>query len=234
VQPAVPAFSSRLLSYGHDPDTSRRIERLGTTRIYARGRTLFNEGDDAANVYEIVRGMVRLYRVLPDGRRQIMGFLSDGDLVGVAVAGRYVYSAETITAVSARFYARAKFDRMVDEVPGFARRLLMLASDELRAAQEQMLLLGRKSASEKVATFLLALAARQADDRSACDEVVLPMTRTDIADYLGLTIETVSRALRRLKCEGVIALLSTSRVEILDAGRLEEIAAGEQEASDPA
>jgi CRP/FNR family transcriptional regulator, anaerobic regulatory protein len=228
LQPAAPAFSSRLLSEDYEANTSLRIERLGATRIYARGRMLFSEGDEAGSVYEIVRGMVRLYKVLPDGRRQIMGFLSDGDLVGLATAGRYLYTAETITATTVRSYARSKFDRMLEEVPGFARRLLTLASDELRAAQEQMLLLGRKSATEKIASFLLALAARQTGDGAAREQVMLPMTRTDIADYLGLTIETVSRVLWRLKRDEVIALPSTSCFEILDEGRLEELAAGDQ------
>jgi CRP/FNR family transcriptional regulator len=169
--------------------------------------------------------MVRLYKLLPDGRRLITGFLSAGNLLGLAPDGVCVYTAEAITEVTLCRYKRVAFERLIDEVPGFAKRLLAVTSHELRAAQDRMLLLGRKSATEKVASFLLLMADRQgAED---LDEVDVPMTRTDIADYLGLTIETVSRTLTKLKQDGVIALPTFARIEIRDQDRLEELAAGE-------
>ena len=106
-----------------------------------------------------------------------------------------------------------------------AKRLLTVASQELCAAQNQMLLLGRKSATEKVASFLLLMADRQSSE--GVDAVDVPMTRSDIADYLGLTIETVSRTLSKLKQDGLIALLTSAHIEIRDRERLEELAAGE-------
>lgn len=188
------------------------------------GEILFAEGDTADSIYEVVRGMVRLYKLLPDGRRQITGFLSAGHLLGLAPAGVCVYTAEAITDVTVCRYKRAAFERLIDEVPGFARRLLAVTSHELHAAQDQMLLLGRKSATEKVASFLLLMADRHGQEM---DEVQVPMTRGDIADYLGLTIETVSRTLSRLKQDGVIALPAPTHIEIRDRDGLEDLAAGE-------
>ena len=192
----------------------------------AAGEILFSEGEDAESVYEVTGGMLRLYKLLPDGRRQITGFATAGHLLGLAPEGICVYTAEALTEVTLRRYKRAAVERLIDEVPGFARRMLAATSQELRAAQDQMLLLGRKSASEKVASFLAMLAEQQA--RSGEDELDLPMTRSDIADYLGLTIETVSRTLSKLKQAGLIALPTAVRIEILDRDRLEDMAAGDE------
>jgi CRP/FNR family transcriptional regulator, anaerobic regulatory protein len=191
------------------------------------GETVFAEGDDADSVYEVVRGMLRLYKLLPDGRRQITGFLSAGHLLGLAPEGVCVYTAEAVTEVTLCRYKRAAFERLIDEVPGFARRLLTVASQELCAAQNQMLLLGRKAATEKVASFLLLMADQQGADRA--ETVSVPMTRSDIADYLGLTIETVSRTLTKLKRDGLIAIPSSAHIEICDRDQLEELAAGESD-----
>lgn len=208
---------------GLDQQARGQIAAIGATQKLSPGKTLFSEGDDAENVYEVVRGMLRLCKLLPDGRRQIMGFLGAGHLLGLADQDAYLYTAEAITEVTLCRYPRTRFERMLDEVPGFARRLLAVTSNELWAAQDQMLLLGRKSATEKLASFLLALVRQQGGD----DRVEIPMTRADIADYLGLTVETVSRNFTRLKQDGVIVLRSASSIELRDADRLEELAAGE-------
>lgn len=191
----------------------------------APGETLFAEGDEADSVYEVVHGMLRLYKLLPDGRRQITGFLSAGHLLGLAPEGVCVYTAEAITEVTLCRYKRTAFERLIDEVPGFARRLLTAASHELQAAQDQMLLLGRKTATEKVASFLLLMPVQQ--DGDGVEAVDVPMTRSDIADHLGLTIETVSRTLSKLKRDGLIALPTATRIEFCDRDQLEELAAGD-------
>ena len=184
------------------------------------GNLLFSEGDKADTVFEVLSGMVRLYKLLPDGRRQVTGFLTAGQLLGLAPEGVCVFTADTITAVSLCRYKRDAFERMIDEVPGFARHLLAVTSHELHAAQDQMVLLGRKSASEKVASFLLMLPASQ-------DDIDLPMTRGDIADYLGLTVETVSRTLTRLRQDGLIALPISARIRVLDRKGLQNLASGD-------
>ncbi|HLJ64499.1 MAG TPA: helix-turn-helix domain-containing protein [Stellaceae bacterium] len=217
-------FTGLLAARGLGTEASNRLTALASRQRKEAAEILFSEGDNAENVYEVVSGTLRLYKLLPDGRRQITGFLSAGDLLGLSADEAYLYSAEAITEVTLCRYKRSAFERLIDEVPGFARRLLAVTSRELRVAQDQMLLLGRKSAVEKVASFLLLLAERQGEDR---DMIEVPMTRTDIADYLGLTIETVSRSLSRLKQEEIIALPQATRVAIYDRDRLEDLAAGD-------
>jgi len=202
-----------------------RLTAISSLERKAPGETLFAEGDEADSVYEIVRGMVRLYKLLPDGRRLVTGFLSAGHLLGLVPEGVCVDTAEAITEVTLCCYERTAFERLIDEVPGFAKRLLSATSHELRGARNQMLLLGRKSAPERVASFLLLMAEQQGGDDA--DAVEVPMTRGDIADYLGLTVETVSRTLTRLKQDELIALPTSARIRIRDRGRLEELAAGE-------
>jgi CRP/FNR family transcriptional regulator len=211
------------ISAGLSPQGASRLMAVSSLHRKAPGEVLFSEGDQADSVYEVVRGMLRLCKLLPDGRRQITGFLSAGQFLGLAPEGVCVYTAEAITEVTLCRYKRPAFDRLVDEVPGFAKRVLAVASHELSAAQNQMLLLGRKAAVEKVASFLL-LMAEQADEDAF---IGLPMTRGDIADYLGLTIETVSRTLTKLKQDRLIALPTPDRIKIRDRGQLEELAAGE-------
>lgn len=206
-------------------DVRHDIPRSGVAvQRIAPGSLLFSEGDDAHDVFEIVSGTLRLYKVLIDGRRQIIGFLSGGQLLGLAPRRQYVCTAEAVTPLTVRRYLRPAFERRIDEEPGLARRLLDALSNELRVAQDQMVLLGRKSAPEKVASFLLSLAA---DEHGGCeDRVDLPMGRGDIADYLGLTVETVSRTFTKLKNDGLIALPTPASVEILDLDQLEALAAG--------
>jgi CRP/FNR family transcriptional regulator len=221
VASAVVARPGPAIRRGLDREAGSHLTAIGSLQHKHPGETVFMEGDDAHSIYEVVQGTLRLYKLLPDGRRQITGFMSRGHLLGLAPEGVCVYSAEAITDVTLRRYARAAFERLIDKVPGFARLLLTAASHELCTAQDQMLLLGRKTAMEKVASFLLRIA-----DQQEVDDVHLPMTRNDIADYLGLTIETVSRTLTKLKDKRLIALPTPARLVIRDRDRLEELAAG--------
>lgn len=202
------------------------VVSIASQQKKAAGEILFGEGDDADSVYEVVTGMMRLYKLMPDGRRQITGFVTPGKLVGGVTSDLLrPYTAEAVTDIVVRRYPRAAFDRLIDQVPGFARRLLSAANDELRMAQDQMLLLGRKTATEKVASFLL----RMAEDLGG-EEMDVPMGRNDIADHLGLTIETVCRTLTRLKRERIIALPTPGHIEILDRDELEDLAMGGSDA----
>jgi CRP/FNR family transcriptional regulator len=219
------AVAGRAVFRSFGGQATGHLMAISSLQKKAPGETLFAEGDEADSVYEVVQGTLRLYKLLPDGRRLITGFLSAGHLLGLAPEGVCVYTAEAITNVTLCRYKRAAFERLIDEVPGFARRLLVVTSHELRAAQDRMLLLGRKTATEKVASFLLLMAERHGNEGAG--EIDVPMTRSDIADYLGLTIETVSRTLTKLKQDGLIALASSARIELLDRHRLDELAAGE-------
>lgn len=190
------------------------------------GKTLFAEGDSADTVFEVVQGILKLYKLLPDGRRQIMGFVSTDKLIGFSDEDMYEYTAEAVTDVSLCRYSRAQFNRLLDEVPGFARRVLNARSQDLQSAQDQMLLLGRKTAIERMATFLLNLCKLQPLPAGG-QSIRVPMTRGDIADYLGLTIETVSRTLTKLKRERVISLPQAAEIKLMNRERLEELASGD-------
>ncbi len=214
------------ICHGLEQRARSHVAAIATIQQAHEGATVFCEGDRADNVYEVASGMLRLYKALPDGRRQITGFLSAGGLLGLSHNDLYLYTAEAITEVNLRRYPRARFERLVDEVPGLARRLLTATSDELRAAQDQMLLLGRKTAMEKIASFLLMMDDLHRDGGDA-DIVRLPMRRNDVADYLGLTIETVSRTLAKLKRDRTIALPTHDSIDLCDRDRLEELAAGD-------
>lgn len=175
------------------------IERLES------GEALFWQGDTAHDLFEIVSGALRTVRVLSDGRRVITGFLFPGDLVGVSPKDRYPATVEAITPARVRRLARRHFEDVVERRPGLRPQVIERLCDEMTAAQEQVVLLARKSAEERVASFLLALARRGGEEPYAGCRLFLPMTRLDVADYLGLTIETVSRIMTRLATRGIIA-----------------------------
>jgi CRP/FNR family transcriptional regulator len=202
------------------------VEDIVTHLTIEPSKTLFYEGDQAGFVYNVTAGAIRLYKLLPDGRRQITGFMLPGDYLGLVVGGGYAYSAETINETQLCRFPVKDLNDLLDSYPQLEKRLLGMTRDELAAAQDQMLLLGRKTPLEKLCSFMLGLAARNERFGGAPDEVYLPMSRNDIADYLGLTVETVSRTLSRLKGEGVIALPETSRIVFQDRAALERLAAG--------
>jgi CRP/FNR family transcriptional regulator len=175
------------------------LAAFATAITVAPGGQIVMERDDATHLYRITAGVVKAYRTLADGRCQIIGFLHAGDFVGLAPEDVYLSGAVAVGPVTLSRFSRKQVDHLIAVSPIVARLLLRRACHELIAAQDQMLLLGRKTADERVASFLLQI-ARRADS----DHFSLPMTRADIADYLGLTIETVSRALSRLRADGVI------------------------------
>ena len=190
------------------------------------GEVVFCEGDDAECVYEVVSGTLRLYKLLPDGRRQITGFVGTGHFLGLAVSDTYAFSAEAIERVRYCRFHRAKLRELLDDFPLMEKRLLEVAANELVAAQEQMLLLGRKTARERVASFMLLQSRQGMPCGHSRRQFSLPMTRNDIADYLGLTIETVSRTLTRLRSDGLIDFASQTEVMISNQRGLEELAGG--------
>jgi CRP/FNR family transcriptional regulator len=188
------------------------------------GQVLFQEGDEADSVFNVTAGTMRVYKLLPDGRRQITGFLFPPDYLGISAIGAYAYSAEAVTDVELCRFGRPELDALFSRFAKLERRLLNMATDELTAVQDQMLLLGRKSASEKLASFLLGIARRARVNGGQDSPVPVPMTRTDIADYLGLTIETVSRVLGRFKRSGIIEIAQGRSIVLTRRDKLEEIA----------
>ena len=167
---------------------------------------------------------------MSDGRRAIMGFMFAGEILGVSFKDRYLFTAEAVNEVKLKRYSRTQMQASLARTPGLGREVLALACDELSAAQDQMLLLGRKTAQEKIASFLLTVAKRMSKDSAPAREIELPMTRLDMADFLGLTIETVSRVLTKLKSEGVIALPSPHHVSLCQMSGLRRIAGNDEPA----
>ncbi len=190
------------------------------------GQALFHEGDPNPYVFNVVEGAVKLYRLLPDGRRQITGFLFQGDFLGLGGRGTANFTAEALTPLQACRFRRGDFDQLLNAMPALEHRLVSLAGDELMAAQEQIVLLGRKTAKERLASFFVRLAERQKVLGGPEGQVHLPMTRLDIADYLGLTIETVSRVITQLKTSGLIRLLPGNDIALPDLQALRDLADG--------
>jgi CRP/FNR family transcriptional regulator len=186
---------------------------------------LFQEGDPAVHVFNVVRGAIKLYKLLPDGRRQITGFLFTGDFLGLASRQGYAYGAEALVPCELCRFPRERLETLFDQFPGMQRRLREFANDELAAAQDQMLLLGRKTATEKVASFLLTLRQRENGENGDLS-IPLLMNRSDIADYLGLTVETVSRTFTRLKADGIIDLPDSRDVTVCKPEALTELSEG--------
>lgn len=205
------------------------LARLAAARVHqqvAAGEGFLDEGGPATHFFNIIEGAVKAFKLLPDGRCQITGFLFAGDLLGLAFEDSYTYSAEAITAVKLCRFPRRQLESLLDRFPKMERRLLAMASNELAAAQEQMMLLGRKTAHERIASFLLSLAQRERRYGRDGRRLHLPMTRTDIADYLGLTTETASRVFTSLKKRGTIELDAADSVCLSDPDALEDLASG--------
>jgi CRP/FNR family transcriptional regulator, anaerobic regulatory protein len=202
-----------------------RLAAVAVIRDISKGATFIREGTPATDFFNITGGTVKLFKLMPDGRQQVMGFAGMGHFLGLAVSDTYAFNAEAIEPVQLCRFSRPRLRELLRDFPALEERLLQTACNELVAAQEQMLLLGRKTARERVATFLIAR-SRAALSSGSGELVPLPMTRSEIADYLGLTIETVSRTFSRFKAEKRIATPSNSEVVILDRAWLDGMAAG--------
>lgn len=208
-----------------------RLAALTKPRQVEAHRTFIMAGDPADHLFNITEGVVKVYRLLADGRQQVTGFLFKGDFLGLGPESTYAFSAEAVTRVRYCRFGRGALHRFMDDFPKVEKRLLAMTANELAASQEQMVLLGRKTAREKLASFLVMLSRRMARLGKRQDVIALPMSRSDIADYLGLTIETVSRVFTRFKKEGLIELPTTARVRIKDHETLVQLSEGADERS---
>jgi CRP/FNR family transcriptional regulator len=194
---------------------------------FSAGDALIWEGDQAGQISDVLEGVLRVYKILPDGRRAIMGFLYPGDVLGLCFQHRSLFTAEAVTAVRVRCFSRARFFSLVNESPDLRRQLFGLLCDEMAVAQDQMLLLGHKSAEERVVSFLLAV-----HRKCAGSEIELPMSRLDMADYLGLTIETVSRMMTSLVRRGLIQATGRHRIALRKLSALRDIAGRDEDEGD--
>jgi CRP/FNR family transcriptional regulator len=203
-----------------------RLATIAVATDAPAGQSFIDEGEPANFFFNVTAGTAKLFKLLPDGRRQITGFVGPGHFLGLAVSDTYAFGAEAIDHVHYCRFPRARLRTLLDDFPLMEKRLLEVAANELVAAQEQMLLLGRKTARERLASFLVMQSRQGIPCGHSRQRFKLPMTRSDIADYLGLTIETVSRTLTRLRAEGLIAIMSQSELAIRDPVGLEGLAGG--------
>jgi len=190
---------------GHTLGSS--LELMGAPMPFARNVEIYGENEPAEYLYKVVSGAVRTYRVLHDGRRQIGAFLLPGDMFGLEAGATHASSAEAISDSVVLVIKRSTVVALAERDGEVARQLWTLTAEELGRVQNHMLLLIR-NAQERIANFLLEMSERM----PGADAVELPMSRQDIADYLGLTIETVSRTLTQLEAEAAIALPTSRRV----------------------
>ncbi len=209
-----------------EPHQLGRLQAIVTSAEADAGRSILHEGDPAEDLFNVVSGAVKLYKLLADGRRQITGFLFPGDFLGIALNDTYVYTAETLIPVRLCRFPRRRLEALLAEIPALEHQLLGDVATELVAAQDQLLLLGRKTARERVASFLLMLSDRARRRGKRDNPVDLPMSRADIADYLGLTTETVSRTITQLRRASLIAAPNRGQIDILDRAALEDMREG--------
>lgn len=209
----------------HPRDELEALPGIGITVTAEPGQTIVVERDPIHHYYRVVSGTVRLYQSIADGRRQVIDFLSEGDCFGLTGLDCHACSVEAVSRVIMIRYPRHLLEQAAQSDAGLARRLFRLACTELGRAQEQMLLLGRKTAEERIASFLLHLAAKTAEGAHQ-PVVALTMSRLDIADHLGLTIETVSRTLSRFKRAGLISLPGRHEIALCRIDRIRALAEG--------
>jgi CRP/FNR family transcriptional regulator, nitrogen fixation regulation protein len=216
-----------VLPFGREPACRHEgFSDLLATRIrYERNTKVFDEDDSADCFYRVLEGGVRMVKLTSDGRRQITNFYLSGDMFGLEAEVAHHFSAEAFDASDIMIIRRAESQARGAESPQFMLMLWEQTAAQLRRAQDHMVLLGRKNAPERVAAFLLDLADRLFND----DAIDIPMSRLDIADYLGLTIETVSRTLTQFQRDRIIFMPATRRVVIRDRSALWAMSAGEPE-----
>jgi CRP/FNR family transcriptional regulator len=195
-----------------------------TVRRLEAKEHVFCEGDPRIYIFQIMEGVVAVYKTLTDGRRQIIDFAYPGDLVGLGLLGEHVLSAQATCDARVRCLSVAALERAAETDASLALKLYKSVCQELAATRSLLVTVGQRSAAERLAAFLLMLYRR--DSNKANSTIVLPMRRSDIADLLGLTIETVSRTLTKLRTMGVIMIERGTTVHLCDIPRLEEIVSG--------
>lgn len=235
------AVRHRALCNALSSDEIKRMNGIAFRRHYPAGALILGDSEEPEFFANIVNGVVKLSKMMPDGRQQIVGLQFASDLIGRPFAARNPFFAEAASEVELCCFRKRQFEDLVRQIPDLEHRMLQHTLDELDAARAWMVLLGRKSAEERIASFI-AMVVDRAEKGAGCAASVgpksrvsieLPLTRAEIADYLGLTIETVSRQFTRLKSSGVIDVVKGRHLEITDtaalrdaAGDLSEMAVG--------
>jgi CRP/FNR family transcriptional regulator len=188
---------------------------------------VFMEGEPVKQVYRVEAGAVSLYRILPDGRRQILGFAYPGDIIGLGVQREYIINAQAIKPTKLRSMSLATLHQTAARNPKLSFTLYQAVANDLAATRDLLMTTGHRSACERVAAFLLALSERNIRKGESPRVIELPMTRSDIADFLGLTVETVSRTITKMKTRRLIDLPQCARIHLRDIEALQALAEGD-------
>lgn len=196
------------------------------TRIVERKSHVFCEGDEASQIYQVQAGHVCIYRLLGDGRRQIVDFAFPGDFIGLGAKGQHTNNAQATERTRLLSFPASELHNIVKKIPTLGIELYEAMASELSDARDLLVSVCQRSAQERVAGFLLALSKRNQRRGDDADCIVLPMTRTDIADYLGLTIETVSRTFSKMRKLGLIDIEQCIIITIKDQEALRQLADG--------
>ena len=211
------------------PDSLSKLLRMSRKKLVSPRETIFHDGDTPNYYYNIISGVVKLVKILADGEQHIVGLLFPGEFLGRALNSRHAYSAEAATGTVLCAFPKPEFEAFLRSHPELERHIFELTVRELDVCRDWTLLLGRKCSYERVAGFLLMMAQRMIDigEGQRTGNYVqfeLPFTRAELADYLGLTLETVSRQFSHLRNKGVISLPSSRHVLIPDVERLSSAA----------
>ncbi len=190
---------------------------------------VFREGDNASRVFSLINGIAKLTRLLPDGKQQVVGFRFPGDVLGYTGRREYPFDAELLTGATLCRLDRPKMDKLLTRYPALERRLLDLCVQELTATQEQLVTVGRRPAEARVAAFLVSLVEARRRRGKVERLLEMPMTRADIADFLGLTLETVSRSFTAFRKRGWLREPEHQKVELLDLAAISALADGTNE-----
>lgn len=221
VQSDQSVHASRRSSAPTGVSLDERMAHAAVRRLVAKEH-VFCEGDDREHVFRVEDGVIAVYKTLPDGRRQIIDFAYPGDLIGLGVLSEHVLSAQATVSSRVRCLSAAALERMAETDASLALKLYKSVCQELAATRSLLVTVGQRSAIERVAAFLVALQRRTAGESSTIN---LAMRRSDIADLLGLTIETVSRTLTKLRTMAVIDIeQGGTRVHLKDMARLIDLA----------
>ena len=196
------------------------FSEISTEKIYKNKENIFLQQETSTNLYNITEGNVKIYHLLSDGRIQIIGFLYPGDFFGAYKKGKYNYSAEAIGDVRLCVFKQEVLDKYLGKNMNLAKELLHMTSHELTLAQDRIGVLGKMNANERMAKFILNISNQRARIGWQDNPISLPMTRQDIADYLGLTLETVSREITKLKTTNIIKVMNSKQFFINNKNEL--------------
>ncbi len=199
------------------------FSKISSEKEFKNKQTVFLQEEESKNLYNITQGNIKIYKLLRDGRIQIIGFLYPGDFFGSYKKGKYNYSAESIGDVKLCVFKQEVLDNYLEKNMNLAKELLHMTSHELTLAQDRIGVLGKLNANQRMAAFILNISKQRARIGWQDNPISLPMMRQDIADYLGLTLETVSRELTKLKTSNLIKVLNSSQIYLRDKASLSVI-----------